>query len=129
MLTGVGFAIGSLVGGLDLTATGIVGAMAHLAMLGIFFAALGGAIGADSTKRTALSATSIIALFTWLANWLFSLSDSTDWITTFSPWNYYITSDPLANGADLAHLATLAIGAVTAIAVTVPLFEGREIAA
>jgi ABC-2 type transport system permease protein len=129
VLTGVGFAIGSLVGGLDLTATGIVGAMAHLAMLGIFFAALGGAIGADSTKRTALSATSIIALFTWLANWLFSLSDSTDWITTFSPWNYYITSDPLANGADLAHLATLAIGAVTAIAVTVPLFEGREIAA
>jgi ABC-2 type transport system permease protein len=128
-LTGVGFAIGSLVGGLDLGASGIVGAMTHLAMLGIFFGALGGAIGANSTKRSAYGATAIIALVTWLANWLFSLSDSTDWITTLSPWNYYITSDPLANGADLTHLATLAVGAATAIAVTVPLFERREIAA
>jgi ABC-2 type transport system permease protein len=128
-MTGVGFAIGSRVGGLDLSAEGIVGAMAHLAMLGIFFGALGGAIGANCTKRTALGATAVVVLITWLANWLFSLSDSTDWITTFSPWNYYLSSDPLANGADFGHLATLAIGSLTAIAATVPLFERREIAA
>lgn len=128
-ITGVGFAIGSRVGGLDLSANGIVGAMAHLAMLGIFFGSLAGAIGANCTKRTALAATAVIALVTWLANWLFSLSDGTDWITTFSPWNYYLSSDPLANGADLRHLATLAVGSLTAITATVPLFERREIAA
>jgi ABC-2 type transport system permease protein len=128
-LTGVGFAIGSLVGGLDLTTKGIVGAMAHLALLAIFFGAVGGAIGANGTKRSALAATLILAIVTWLANWLFSLSDATDWITTLTPWNYYITSDPLVNGADPRHLATLAVGAATATAVTVPLFDRREIAA
>jgi ABC-2 type transport system permease protein len=129
LLTGVGFAVGSLVGGLDLTTKGIVGAMAHLAMLAVFFGALAGALGANCTKRTALGAVSILALVTWLANWLFSLSDGTDWLTMLTPWNYYVASDPLVNGADLGHLAALAVGAATAIAVTAPLFGRREIAA
>ncbi len=127
VITGVGIAIGSLIGGLDLGITNIAAAMFHLEMLGVLFGSLALTIGAGASSRTATISAASFALVCYLVNAILLIDESTASWARVTPWYYYNSSDPLTNGVDWAHIGVLAGLSVVVLAAAVPLFQRREI--
>lgn len=125
---GIGLGLGSIVGDMDLGAANIAAASAHTGALGLLFGAVGIAVGAATGDRrltTALTA-GLAGLAFALASFL-PLSDSLAEGAKASPWYYYNSSDPLANGADPLHLTVLVVSAVLVFLVGVLSFGRRDL--
>ncbi|MGI8939942.1 MAG: ABC transporter permease subunit [Iamia sp.] len=129
LICGLGIMAGSSLGGLDLGAADVFGAMAHLALLGLFFGYPALALGSAVSYSVATRATIVVAVVSYLMASFFPQNATlADW-AAISPWYYYSDSVPLVNGADPLHLAVLAVLAAVALAAAVPLVERREVTA
>jgi ABC-2 type transport system permease protein len=106
---GLGLEIGNIIGNLGLTLAGITGIAAHALFLGVVFGALAFLLGAATgSKRAATLVPALAAVLAFAANTFLPLSSSLADGQKFSPWYYYISANPLVNGADGGHLLLLA---------------------
>ena len=123
-----GVALGSLLGGLDMRAAN-VGATAALATLvGLVFGALALALSAGTGRlKMAIFGAIGAALAFHLLNAFLPLNDSTAGLAKWSPFNYYLSSDPLTNGMHWGHGAVLIGLFLTLLAAAVVLFNRRDL--
>ncbi len=121
--------VGAVVAGLDVSAAGFVGVTLHLIALGIGFGGVALAVGAVLGRRRRSNAvTAGLAVAAYAAASFLPLNpDLAPWAEV-SPWWYYQSSTPLANGTDIGHVLVLVALGVVATAVAAWTFERRELA-
>jgi ABC-2 type transport system permease protein len=125
---GVGLELGNVIGNLGFTPAGITGVAAHALLFGILFGSLGFLIGAATgSKRAATLVPTLVAVLAFAANTFLPLNHSLADGQKFSPWYYFISSNPLLHGADGAQLLLLAIIGVVLAVVAVLLFRRRDL--
>ncbi|WP_072691635.1 ABC transporter permease subunit [Rhodococcus marinonascens] len=123
-----GLIVGSVIGDLGLSATGIFGAAAHTALLGIVFGMIAIALGAGTgSRRLAAAATGGLAALAFAVSVFLPLSDTLAGGAKISPWYYYTASNPLVNGPDWAHLLILGTSALMIGVVAALIFERRDL--
>lgn len=125
---GAGLMLGSLVGGMDLSAWKVAAVCAHAAALGWLFGAVAIALGAMTGRSRLTSAvTAGLAVFAFAAASFLPLSQRFAGAAEASPWYYYNSSNPLTNGVDASDLAVLCGLAVSAAAASLVLFSRRDL--
>jgi len=123
-----GLVVGNRVGGLGLTAAGMIGAGLHVALLGILFGVLAVIVGAATgNKRLTNAIAGALAVLAFCISSFLPLSDAMAGGAKASPWYYFDSVQPLANGADMAHLLVLAAAAVVLAAVGILAFTRRDL--
>lgn len=123
-----GLVVGNLVGDLGLTAAGMIGAGLHVALLGILFGVLAVTVGAATgNKRLTSALAGALAVLAFCISSFLPLADALAWGAKASPWYYFDSVKPLANGADIAHLLVLAAAAVGLAAVGILAFTRRDL--
>lgn len=125
---GLGLGLGNLIGGLGLSAAGIIGVATHTFVLGLLFGALAFLLGAATgRKRVATLGATLVAVLAFAANTFLPLSSKLAGGQKFSPWYYYNSSNPLVNGANGGDVLLLAgLGILLAIA-AVLVFRRRDL--
>ena len=130
----VGFAtfagvwLGSLLGGLGMDAGNIAATCLLVTLLGLVFGALALALSA-ATGRTKVAIFGSIgaAIFFYMATSFLPLSENTANYVKWSPYYYYLSSDPLLTGMDWGHGAILAGLMFGLILLSVILFQRRDL--
>jgi ABC-2 type transport system permease protein len=126
LLTGLGVAAGSPIGGMDLDMVGVAAVSAQMAGLGMFFGLVALALSAAFSSRVALGRTVGVALVAYLAQSILSLNDSAQKWSALSPWHYYSANDPLVNVFNLWYLVVLVGLSAIALTAAVVAFENRD---
>jgi ABC-2 type transport system permease protein len=127
-LTFAGVALGSLLGGLDMSMWNLVATSALMTLLGLAFGALSLALSAATGRvRIAIYGTIGAGLLFYLLNSMLPLSDGLAGYAKWTPFYYFLGSDPLMNGMNWIHAGVLAAITVALIALAVVLFERRDI--
>lgn len=127
--TAIGTWVGTLIGGQDgISIEGIVAISLLLALFGLVFGGIALVAGAATgRKRSATWAVTGVAIAAWFMYTFLTLSDSTDWLANLSPFEWYLGSDPLVNGMDWVG-AGLLLGLFAVLAaISIPLFERRDL--
>lgn len=126
--TFAGVAVGSWLGGLGMSMGNIAATSLLVTLLGLVFGALALVIGA-ATGRVKIAVFGSIgaALAFHLFNAFLPLDDSLAGYAKWSPFYYYLSSDPLNNGMDWGHGALLTGLAVGLVALSVGLFQRRDL--
>ncbi|NQV06568.1 ABC transporter permease subunit [bacterium] len=128
ILSFVGTALGSLIAGLGMSMAGIAATCVLLTLLSIVFGALALALGAATGRtRIAMFGTAGLALAFLVLNAYLPLSDSLAGLARWTPFYYYLTSDPFNTGMHWGHAGVLAAIAVVLIGVAVFAFERRDL--
>ena len=97
-------------------------------LIGVVFGALALAVSAATGRvRVAVFATVGVALVAYLINSISILNDTVEGIAAFTPFDYYLTSDPLNNGMHWGHGAILLGASVLLIVAAVWLFDHRDL--
>ena len=127
--TALGTWIGSLIGGQDeISLDGIASISALLTLFGLVFGGVSLAVSAATGRRKfATWATTGVALVTWFMFTFLALTESAAAVTNFSPFQWYLGSDPLVNGISWTDAALLGGAFVALVAVSVPLFAQRDL--
>ena len=126
--TFAGVSIGSVIGGLGMSIANI-GATSLLATLvGLVFGAVALALGAftGSQKVAAFGAVAAALGFHLLTS-IARLSEGLTGLGRLSPFHYYLTSDPLANGMPWGHGLVLTVILVALIVASVVAFNRRDL--
>lgn len=119
---------GNLLGDLGLTASGMIGAGLHAALLGILFGVLAIVVGAATgDKRLTNAVAGGLAVVAFAVSSFLPLSDTLAGGAKASPWYYFNSSEPLANGADVTHLLILAAAAIVLAAAGLAAFTRRDL--
>ncbi|MGB3411662.1 MAG: ABC transporter permease subunit [Microthrixaceae bacterium] len=126
-ITGVGLAGGSAIGGLGLGLRGIVGAMLHLAALGIFFGMVGLAFASRLSSKLSVGLSIALALVAYLVQAILPLSQRFSRWALVSPWHYFSANDPLNNGISVGYVCVLLGSALVVGWLAVLGFEGRDV--
>jgi ABC-2 type transport system permease protein len=123
-----GVAVGSLVGGLGMDMGNIAATSLLVTLLGLAFGALALALSA-ATGRVSIATygTVGVALVFFLINAFLPLSDNLAGYAKWSPFYYYLSSDPLVNGMHWGHGALLAVLGLALVALSVALFRRRDL--
>ena len=109
ILTFVGTALGSLLGGLGMDMGDIAAASVLATLLGLVFGGIALALSAATGRvKIAVYGTTGLALSFYLLNSFLPLNDSLAGYAKCSPFYYYLTSDPLNNGMHWGHAGVLA---------------------
>ncbi len=128
LATFAGVAGGSLLGGLGMDIGNIAAASLLVTLLGIAFGALSLALGAGTGRtRVAVYGTVGAALGFHILNAFAPYSDSLAGLAEWSPFYYYLGSDPLNNGMHWGHAAVLTGLTVLLIGLAVVLFQRRDL--
>lgn len=126
--TFAGVAVGSSLGGLGMSMGNIAATSLLVTLLGLVFGALALVLGAATGRvRIAVFGSIGAALAFHLLNAFLPLSDSLAGYAKWSPFYYYLSSDPLNNGMDWGDGALLAGLAVGLVALSVGLFQRRDL--
>lgn len=126
--TFAGVAVGSLIGGLGMNTANIAATSLLVTLLGLTFGAFALAVSAALGRvRIAVFGTIGIALTFHMLNAFLPLSDALVGYAKWTPFYYYLTSDPLMNGMQWDHAATLAGLTIGLVALSVVLFERRDL--
>ncbi len=126
--TFAGVAAGSLLGGLGMDIGNIAATSLLVTLLGLVFGALALALSAATGRGNVAVFGSIgVAFVFYLAASFLPLSESVAGYAKWSPFYYYLSSDPLLTGMDWGHGAILAGLALGLIALSVVLFQRRDI--
>ena len=127
-LTFAGVALGSLLAGLGMNMGNIAATSALMTLLGLAFGALALALGAATGRvKIAIYGTVGAGLAFYLLNSMLPLSDGLAGFAKWTPFYYFLGSDPLANGMDWIHAGVLAAITVALVALAVALFERRDL--
>jgi ABC-2 type transport system permease protein len=125
---GTGVAIGSFLGGLGMSVGNIAATALLVTLVGITFGALALALGAAAGKlKVAIYGTIGIALVLFVLNAFLPFNDTFAGYAKWSPFYYYLSSDPLINGMNWAHGAVQAGLAIALVALAVLLFNRRDL--
>ena len=125
----LGMAIGAVAVDMEISLGRLAEATLSAALLGMVFGALALAAGSATGKRgLSIGVTSAIGTAAYFLNALAPLVDALEPLTKLSPFYYYIGADPLTNGLNLLHAATLTGLALALLAVALVTFERRDLA-
>jgi len=123
-----GVAAGSLLGRLGMDMGNIAATSLLVTLLGIAFGALALALSAATGQvRVAVFGTVGVALVLFVLNAFLPLTDTLGGYAKWSPFYYYLSSDPLINGMHWGHGAVLSGLAVGLVALSVVLFDRRDL--
>jgi len=126
--TFAGVTVGSLLGGLGMNIGNIAAASLLATLVGLVFGALALTLSAATGRvSVAIYGTVGVALVLFLANAFLPLNESLAGYARWSPFHYYLSSDPLANGMQWRHGAVLAGLAAVLVAVAVAAFRRRDL--
>ncbi len=126
--TFAGVSIGSLLAGLGMDIAAIAATSLLGTLVGLVFGALALALGAATGRvKVAVYGTVGIALVMYVLNAFLPFSDRFSGYARFSPFYYYLTSDPLVNGMHWGHGAILTALTVVLVALAFPLFNRRDL--
>ncbi|MDE2993111.1 MAG: ABC transporter permease subunit, partial [Chloroflexota bacterium] len=126
--TFAGVALGSLLADLGMDIGHIAATCLLQTLLGLAFGALALILSAGTGRtRIAVFVTIGAALVLHLFNGFAVLNESMAEVAQWLPFYYYLGNDPLNNGLDWSHAAILAGLAVVLIALSVLLFERRDL--
>jgi ABC-2 type transport system permease protein len=119
---------GSMLGGLGMSPGRIAAATLLGTLLGLVFGALALALSAATGRtRVAIYGTIGAALALYVANGFLPLSDNLAGLAKWSPFHYYLSSDPLLNGMNWGHGAVLLGLFIALVAAAVMLFDRRDL--
>lgn len=128
VLTFVGTVLGSLLGGLGMSAGNIAATSLLLTLLGLVFGSVALALSAATgLVRVAGYGTAGLALGFYLLNAFVPLSEGLAGYARLSPFHYYLTSDPLTNGMHWGHGGGLVGLMAVLVVASVVLFERRDL--
>ena len=126
--TFAGVALGSLLADLGMDIGNIAATCLLQTLLGLAFGALALVLSAGTGRtRIAVFVTIGAALVLHLLNGFAALNESMADVVQWLPFYYYLGNDPLNNGLDWSHAALLAGLALVLIALSVLLFERRDL--
>jgi ABC-2 type transport system permease protein len=121
-------ALGSVVSGLGMSIPNIAATSVLVTLLGLVFGALALALSAGTGRvRVAIFGSIGAALALYLFNAFLPLSTALAGYARWSPFYYYLTSDPLNNGMPWGHGAVLAVLFGALVALSVVLFDRRDL--
>lgn len=124
----IGVALGAALGGLGMSLRNIAATSALATLIGILFGALALAVSAATGRiKAAVWIPAGLALVFHVVNALLSINTGLAGWAKVSPFYYYLGSDPLMNGMQWGHAALLAVLSAALIAVSVTLFERRDV--
>jgi ABC-2 type transport system permease protein len=127
-VTFAGVALGSAASGLGMNTANIAATCALQTLVGLAFGALALALGAATgRKAVAIFVTIAAGVALHLFNGLTILNDSLSGWAWVTPFHYYLGNDPLNNGIDWSNVAVLAGMALALIALSLPLFQRRDL--
>ncbi len=122
--------VGVLVAAIDMPvgAVGLAAAGLGMLLLVLAIASVTFATGAVTGRRAiALAVGAVVAVGGFVADALADLLDDGRWMEALSPFSWYLSGDPLAEGVDVVGFAALLGLSVVAVAVAVPAFERRDL--
>ncbi len=123
-----GVALGSVIGRLGMSMGNIAAATLLGMLVGLVFGALSLALSAGTGRsRVAIYGTIGAALTFYILNAFLPLSDSVAGLARWSPFYYYLSSDPLNTGMHWGHAAVLLALAGGLVALSVVLFQRRDL--
>lgn len=126
--TFAGVAIGSLLGGLGMNIGAIAATSLLVTLVGMVFGAAALALGAATGRlKVAVFGSVGIALVLYVLNAFLPFSDALSGYVRWSPFYYYLGSDPLVNGMHWGHGAVLAGITVGLVTLAVVLFDRRDL--
>ncbi len=126
--TFAGVAVGSLLGGLGMSIGNIAAASLLVTLIGLVFGALALALSAGTGRvKVAVYGTVGIALVFYILNAFLPFNDTLAGYAKWSPFYYYLSSDPLVTGMHWGHGAILAGLTVVLIVLSVVLFQRRDL--
>jgi ABC-2 type transport system permease protein len=132
VITGVatflGITFGALLGGLDMNIANVAATCLLVTLLGMVFGALALALDAAvGNGRVAVFGSIGIALVSYIMSSFLPLSDSLAGFARWTPYYYFLGSDPLFTGMNWGHGAILAGLTLGLIALSVVLFQRRDL--
>ncbi len=120
--------LGSLIGGLGLDVGNIAATSFLATLVGLVFGALALALSAATGRvRVAVFGSVGVALVFHLVNSFASLNDTLAGWARVSPFSYYLSTHPLQNGMDWGNGAILAGLTIVLVAVSVVMFQRRDL--
>ena len=126
--TFAGVVVGSLVGNLGMSVGNIGATCLLLTLLGLVYGGVAIALGAATGRtRIATFGTTGLALIAFVANGLLPFSENLSGFVKWQPFYYYLSSDPLMNGMNWGHGAVLTVLTIVLIALSVVLFQRRDL--
>ena len=124
----LGVWVGDLIGGVGLGFSQIAGTTILLTMLGLVYGGVALMVTAATGKRTlgvyAAAGLALVAYF--MASFLPVREQYAGW-ARLSPFHYYLGSDPLVNGMSWGHGGVLAGLSLGLVALSIPLFQRRDL--
>jgi ABC-2 type transport system permease protein len=124
----IGVWLGSIIGGLGMSAGNIAAASLLATLLGLAIGALALALSAATGRvRVAVYGAIGVALISHVLNAFLPLNASTESLTRWTPFGYYLNSDPLANGMDWWHGLVLLVLTVVLVGLAVVWFQRRDL--
>ena len=128
LANGLGTWLGSLIGGLGVSAVNIFAFSLLGSLLGLFFGYLALAISAGTGRRRAAAyGTAAVAFVAYFANSFLPVSATLAEWARLSPFHYYVSGDPLVSGVEWTHALVIAALAAVALAAAGPLFGRRDV--
>jgi ABC-2 type transport system permease protein len=128
IVTFAGVVAGALLGGLDMNIANLGATCLLVTLIGMVFGALALALdAATGNGRAAVFGSIGIALVSYLASSFLPLSESLAGFAKWSPYYYFLGSDPLFTGMNWGHGAILIGLTLVLIALSVVLFRRRDL--
>jgi ABC-2 type transport system permease protein len=119
---------GSLIAGLGMSPGNIVATTLLGTLLGLVFGALALALSAATGRTRVATYGSIGAAFAfYVANGFLPFSEGLAGLAKWSPFHYYLSSDPLLNGMNWGHGAVLLGLFIVLVTAAVVLFDRRDL--
>ncbi len=119
---------GSVLGGLGMRVANVAAASLLLTLVGLVFGGVALALGAATGRvKVAVFGTTGLAVALFLVNSLLQLNAELAGWARWSPFWYYLTSDPLSAGLRWGHAAVLAALAGALLVAAVALFDRRDL--
>ncbi len=126
--TFLGVVTGSVIAGLGMSISNIAATSVLSVLIGFVFGGLALLLSAMTGRvRTAVVGAVGAAFAMYLLNSLAAFSDALEGLAAWSPYHYYLTSEPLVNGMPWGDAGILAAITVVLLAASVWAFERRDI--
>lgn len=126
--TATGVAAGSLIGGLDMSISNVAATSLLVTLLGLAFGAFALMLSAATGRvKLAIYATIGLALAAHIVNSFLPLNESLAGYAKWSPFYYYLSSDPLLTGMHWGHAAVLAALTAGLVGLAVMFFNRRDL--
>ena len=128
VVTFAGTAAGVLLAGIDVTVGGVAATSALLSLFGLVFGGVALVVGAATGRsRLALGVSAAVAVVSYFVWSFFPLAETFAPWAVVSPFELFLGSDPLANGMPWGDAAILLAIFLALVAVSIPLFERRDL--